>query len=215
MLQAFGAAFAHLDTHPDCRVILIRGEGRSFCAGWDTNEFAQLAALGSDGLNAAFAANADVLAMIGASNRVVVTAITGACMGFGISLAARSDLCLAADNARFALPELDHGIVPGMVLGDAINALGARRAMDWVLTRQKQSAEQALAAGLVDRVFEAAAFDAQVEAMLTTLAQPSLAAIAATKALARLHHQQDDFLQRAIATSTQSVLSLFAEGVSQ
>lgn len=215
MLQAFGEAFDSLNTNPDCRVIVIRGDGRSFCAGWDTKEFSTLAALGHDGLTVAFGRNAEVLDRISASNRIIVTAVSGACMGFGISLAARSDLCVASNTAAFALPELEHGIVPGMVLGDAIRVLGQRKAMDWVLTRERQNAHSALSAGLVDRVFEAESFEASLGALLESLSKPAAASIAATKTLARQYGANDSFLPRAIEASTRSVLSLLQGKPSQ
>lgn len=215
MLQAFGQAFDSLNTHPDCRVMVIRGEGRSFCAGWDTKEFSALAALGHEGLTAAFSRNAEVLERISTSNRIIVTAVSGACMGFGISLAVRGDLCVASDSAVFALPELEHGIVPGMVLGDAIRVLGQRKAMDWVLTRERQNAHSALSAGLVDRAFEAESFDAALAALLETLSKPSAASIAATKTLARQYGPNDSFLPKAIEASTRSVLSLLQGKPSQ
>lgn len=211
MLSAFGQAFETFDRDPACRLICISAKGKHFCAGWDTSEFSALGAMGSDGLSAAFARNAEVLARISASNKIVVTIVQGACMGFGISLAARADLCLATDAATFALPELDHGIVPGMVLGDAINVLGKRTAMDWVLTRSRKSAAEALEDGLVHRIVSADAEDITTTRLLHTMANTAPSPIAATKALIRIPTTSPDFLPAAIAASTASVLSL-AEG---
>jgi methylglutaconyl-CoA hydratase len=214
MLDALGQALNELEAAAECRVILIRGEGPSFCAGWDTQSFGQLAGLGEDGLKAAFARNAAVMDQLAASSRIILCAIHGACMGFGIGLAARSDLCIATASARFALPELSHGIVPGMVLGDAIQSLGARTAMDWVLSREVRSAEQARNDGLVSRITPDDDFEAQVGALATHLAKAPAAAVAATKTLARSHGAATDFQARAIAASTASVLSLIRKPAS-
>lgn len=207
-LEAFGAAFSTLSADPDCRVIVLSGQGPVFCAGWDTAEFAALAALGESGLKAAFARNARVLEQVSATDRIVVSVVRGACMGFGLSLAARSDLCLAGEGARFALPELSHGIAPGMVMEDAVRTLGLRRTLDWVLTREVRSAAQAQADGLVSRVIADAALEAVSEPLIVGLAALDPAVAGPVKRLARGFAAGEATLDDAIAVSTASVLAL-------
>lgn len=207
-LEAFGAAFSALSADPDCRVIVLSGQGPVFCAGWDTGEFAALAALGEAGLKAAFARNARVLEQVSATDRIVVSVVRGACMGFGLSLAARSDLCLAGEGARFALPELSHSIAPGMVMEDAVRTLGLRRTLDWVLTREARSAAQARDEGLVSRVIADAALEAVSETLIAGLAALDPAVAGPVKRLARGFAAGEATLDDAIAVSTTSVLAL-------
>lgn len=207
-LEAFDAAFSTLSSDPACRVIVLSGQGPVFCAGWDTSEFAALAALGEDGLKAAFARNARALEQISATDRIVVSVVRGACMGFGLSLAARSDLCLAGEGARFALPELSHGIAPGMVMEDAVRVLGLRRTLDWVLTRDPRGAEQARVDGLVSRVIADEALEAVSEALIAGLAALDPAVVGPVKTLARGFASGEATLDDAVAVSTESVLAL-------
>lgn len=208
MLDALGQALSRLEAEEACRVVLIRGEGPSFCAGWDTSAFSQMAALGEDALGAAFARNAAVTDQISSSDRIVVTAVHGACMGFGVGLVARSDISLAASSARFAMPELSHGVVPGMVLGDALECLGRRIAMDWVFSRDVWSAEQARANGLVQRTCADEDLEAELQSLCARLASLAPHAVAATKTLARSYDNDAAYETRAIAASAASILSL-------
>src|SRR4029453_6865374 len=92
----------------ELRVVVVRGEGRSFSAGFDLDDFAgqamemsprQTAALG----RIAAEALTDV-------RPLTIGAIHGHCVGGGVVLAAACDLRLAADDARFSIPEVDLGI---------------------------------------------------------------------------------------------------------
>lgn len=88
----------------------------------------------------------------------VIAAINGHAYGGGLELALACDFIHASASARFALPEVGLGIIPGM--GGTQNlprAIGDRRAKELLLTGQPFSAQEALAWGLVNRLAEGAA----------------------------------------------------------
>jgi len=99
-----------LDADPDVRVIVVTGSGsRAFCAGGD------LATL----LPAAREARMDVLnpdptqRFLSRVFTPVIAAVEGACIGGGFELLLGTDIRIAADNARFALPEVSRGLIAG------------------------------------------------------------------------------------------------------
>jgi enoyl-CoA hydratase/carnithine racemase len=184
-MAEFAEGYASLAARADCRVILLRGAGGHFCSGWDTSEFAGLVAQDDASLADAFRANLALLDAIADSPKLTIAAVEGACMGFGLSLAARVDIAVASETARFALPELLHGVAPGMTLGDAVRALGRRNAMDWALSCETKTARDALAAGLVSRVAADDAFEGAISALTARLAALDPDAARATKKLAR------------------------------
>ena len=133
---------------------IVRGEGRSFSAGFDLDDFVgqamemsprQTADLG----RVAAEALTDV-------RPLTIAAIHGHCVGGGVVLAAACDLRLAADDARFSIPEVDLGIplawggIPRLV-----RELGPAITKELVLTCRPFTAEEAAALRFVNRVVPA------------------------------------------------------------
>ncbi len=91
---------------PDNRVVVLRAEGRGFCAGVDIKE---VQAKGDDALVGANRGCATVFAAIYDCEVPVIAAVNGFCLGGGIGLVGNSDVIVAADDATFGLPEVDRG----------------------------------------------------------------------------------------------------------
>ncbi|HEY5246385.1 MAG TPA: enoyl-CoA hydratase family protein [Acidimicrobiales bacterium] len=90
----------------DNRVVILRAEGRGFCAGVDIKE---IQAKGDDALVGANRGCATVFAAIYDCEVPVVAAVNGFCLGGGIGLIGNADIIVAADDATFGLPEVDRG----------------------------------------------------------------------------------------------------------
>ena len=130
---------------PAVRLLLIRGEGRSFCAGKDRDAPA----------SAAFVATLQQLAAALVDGKPSVAAVQGWAVGAGLELALNCDVVFASEDARFALPEAQlglpgtggiHALLPRLIgLGRAKallwsgQAFGARQAHDWGLVWQLTS----------------------------------------------------------------------------
>lgn len=83
----------------------------------------------------------------------VIAAVHGAAMGGGLELALACDFIYAADNARFALPEVTLGIMPGLGGAEALSrAVGSARAKELLFTGKPFSAEEAYRMGMVNRL---------------------------------------------------------------
>lgn len=180
---------------PACRVIVLSGTGKSFCAGWDTEAIAALQASDEESVRAEFEANRRFLADLANAPQVTVAKVHGAVLGFGIGLLAACDIAVAAGSTSIGLPEVALGIVPGMVMLDVLEALPAKLALDWLLTAGKHDAEDALRAGLVSRVVDDARLDDEVDALAARLAAHDAATVQETKRMFRLL----DTLERAEA----------------
>lgn len=186
LLDAIIAAAARID-RSDTKVVVVRGAGRAFSAGFDLGDFAGGPVPGDPepGGSADLGRRAtDALERIGA---VTIAAIHGHCVGGGVVLAAACDLRIAAAGTRFSIPEIDLGIplawggVPRLV-----RELGPARARELVMTGMPFSAVDAERWGFVNRVVEPGALDAEVDALVDTLlAKPNLA-LRATKQQVRI-----------------------------
>ncbi len=104
----FGLAEKVLDAGrvADNRVVILRAEGRGFCAGVDIKE------IRAQGDRALVGANRGCFAAFAAVYECevpVVAAVHGFCLGGGIGLAGNADIVIASDDATFGLPEVDRG----------------------------------------------------------------------------------------------------------
>lgn len=148
------AALAELDADPQVRVIVIRGEGaRGFCAGADIKE--------RRGPETSVQVRRRMQRMrwieaLDRTEKPVIAAIHGYCMGGGMELALACDLRFAAPDAVFALPETGLGLIPGGGGTQRLaGAVGPGRALDLLLTGDRIDTQRALSMGLVTRVASA------------------------------------------------------------
>lgn len=166
------------------RVIALTGTGRAFCAGAD------LAIGGTDDLRtyiddtstAIIDTMNELASTIVAAPKPVVAVVNGPAVGVGMSFALACDLAVASDAAYFKPGFEGIGLMPdggGTVFIAA--ALGRPRALASILLGDRIPAEDALAAGLVARVYPDAEFRERAEEMLLQLAAGSAPAAAAAK----------------------------------
>ncbi|MEY3309838.1 MAG: hypothetical protein RLZZ413_3876 [Pseudomonadota bacterium] len=143
---ADGLAAALAD--PSVGAIVLCAVGPSFSAGADIREFGHPAPQGVPGLP-------ELCNRIEASGKTVVAAIQGAALGGGLELALAAHVRLAGPRARFGLPEVALGLLPGAGGTQRTPRLtGAGPALRLMLTGKPVSAQEALAIGLVDAVVE-------------------------------------------------------------
>src|ERR1700729_4109957 len=177
---------AEVEASDDIKVLVIRGEGRAFCAGGD------LQTIGA-------AAAADTIApvvgellkhyhafieTIRRMPKIVLSSVHGSAAGAGMGLAFVTDLCIAAEDARFTPAYAKIGVSPdgGSTVG-MVGTVGTRRALQIFLAEDSFSAQQAYAWGLVARIVPAVELKAATRQFAERLAQNPPAAIGGTKSL--------------------------------
>jgi enoyl-CoA hydratase len=197
-----------LETNRELRAVILTGEGeRAFCAGTD---IADLAAL--DETNAKeFAAEGQELG--GRFERFpvpVIAAINGIAAGGGTELALGCHLRLASSNARFSLPEIKLGIIPGYGgTQRLVRAIGETRALQMMLTGESISAAQAEQFGLINKVLAPARLLGEAESLAGHIAQFSAPAIRAC--LQAVRKGKELRLDEALAVEREIFSRLFAE----
>jgi len=180
LLAELTRACRWLDDEDHIKVVVVRGEGRAFSAGFDLGDFAGP----SDGMSVRDTADlgrvaADALTDVRA---LTIASIHGHCVGGGLVLAASCDLRVAADDTRFSIPEVDLGIplawggIPRLV-----RELGPAVTKELVLTCRPFDAAEARALRFVNRVVPAEDLDRTVTALATELAAKPTFALRTTK----------------------------------
>lgn len=164
-----------------CRVVVVRGVGGHFCAGWDVSDFGAFEDLAVDEMATRLEKNHELLKLIAGLPQVTVAAVEGAAFGFGLGLVASCDFAWASVEAAFCLPEVRFGIVPGSVLVEIQRTVSRKSALDWMLTGRTFGASDALAAGLVSRVIAADEFEAELGRLLASLGEAPAASLLEVK----------------------------------
>ncbi|MFZ4720324.1 MAG: enoyl-CoA hydratase/isomerase family protein [Ilumatobacteraceae bacterium] len=165
------------DEHHDLKVVVVSGAGRAFSAGADLSAFAAAAPMEDRQIGWRMGRAMDEM------RAVTVARLHGWCIGGGLIVAAGCDLRVAADTARFSIPEIDLGIplawggIPRLV-----REIGPALTKELVMTCRPFDAAEAKAAGFVNRVVPEADLDAAVESLVHTLLEKPKLALLETKA---------------------------------
>lgn len=138
-----------INTDESIKLAIITGEGqKAFIAGADVNMIRQRTSL-----TALQGAAQNVLKKLENSTKVTIAAVNGYALGGGCEVAMACDIRYASDNARFSLPELSLGIMPGGGGTQRLAKLiGLGRAKEMILTGRTITAQEALQYGLVSKV---------------------------------------------------------------
>lgn len=196
LMAALGATVVLAESDPSVRSLVVTGAGtRAFCAGMDLQAFAAGRAMGFDGTRSSdgFRRLQD-----GAATVPTVAAVNGPAVAGGFELVLGCDLVVAADTARFALPEVQRGLMPGgggTFLGERIPWAVA---LELTLTGDPVDAERAHQLGLVNVVVPAGQVLARALALAERIAANAPLGVAAVHELVRLavrdRHRAEDRL---------------------
>ncbi|MFM9447444.1 enoyl-CoA hydratase/isomerase family protein [Streptomyces acidiscabies] len=177
------------------RVVVLRGEGRSFSAGLDRQmftpegiegepSFVDLARRGDAELDAAIAEFQEGFTWWRRSDVVSVAAVQGHAIGAGFQLALACDLRVVADDVQFAMRETSLGLVPDLTgTHPLVSLVGYGRAAEICLTGRYVHADEAVRIGLANTAVPAADLDTAVKDLTTALLAAPRDAVVETKAL--------------------------------
>lgn len=183
MVRELQTVFDTLRNNRDVRCIVLSGEDGTFCAGGDINELRD-AFTNPEAKQTQAAINMD--AMLQAANtapQVVIAMIEGSAFGGGLGLVCVSDIAVAVEEARFAMPEVRLGLAPSFISPYVIARVGLTRARELMLTGRRFNGTQALSYGLVHQICHASQLDETVREVIEQVVQGSPNALAACKRL--------------------------------
>src|SRR6476661_7606315 len=163
------AAFAELRQRPDVRAIIWRGEGKSFSSGRDVGSIGNLKVEMSH--HELMRRGHRGIQQIWELDAPIIVAHKGWTMGGSFQRALLCDIRVAAEGARFRLPELTYGVIPDTGgAGALFQIAGHGLVSDMVLTGRVVTAEEALRYGIISRVVPDDALDATVREMAEQIA---------------------------------------------
>lgn len=208
LMDEFVRAMSQLSREPKLRAVVLTGAGdKAFVGGADIDE---MAALDAAGARAFITRVHRCCAAVRDCPVPVIARIAGHALGAGLELAASCDLRVAAENARFGMPEVRLGI-PSVVEAALLPALvGWGRARQILLLGETFTSAKAAEWGLVEEVAPAGSIDDTIERWLGALLAGGPQAIRAQKALMR--RWEDLPMREAIAAGIDAFASAYETG---
>ena len=176
-------AFTALAAEPAVRVVVLQGDGKTFCGGADVNWMRASLDLGEDDNVRDAEAMSDMFRAIDRCPKPVIARVHGAALGGGAGLCAVADAVVAEETTVFGFTETKLGIIPAVISPFVLAKIGVSHARRLFLTGERFGASRAAAIGLVHEVVPAAELDAAVDALARELESAGPTAVAAAKAL--------------------------------
>jgi methylglutaconyl-CoA hydratase len=183
MIDELASVFG--DVGADTRVVILKGDGKAFCAGADINWM-------RDSIHRSEADNARDAAAMEAMFRAidecpcpVIGQIHGLALGGAVGLVATCDVVVAADTTRFGFTEVRLGIIPAVISPFAIEKIGASNARRYFVTGELFDAPRAHAMGLVHEVVAEDILESTVNEIAESILKNGPQAVAEAKTLIR------------------------------
>jgi methylglutaconyl-CoA hydratase len=173
-----------LDKQDGVRAVVLRANGRSFCAGADLNwmKAAQLYTYDQNLEDAT--ALAEMLNALHCLSKPTIALVHGHCFAGGLGLVSACDIVVAQRGVQFALTETKLGLLPATISPYVLAAIGPRQAKRYFLTAERFDADQAQRIGLVHELAaDAAGLQEALDRLLGHLLAAAPGAIAETKSL--------------------------------
>jgi len=170
LLEALDEAFAAAATDDDVRVVVLRGEGRAFCAGYDLNQDAEEGTKDAAEWYREIRADTDRMLRILEHPKPVIASVHSYCLAGGTDLMLACDLAVAADDAYFGYVDVRFG--SGVVSMFLPWIVGVRKAKELVFTGEDRiAADEALRIGMVNRVVPRDELDGATMALAEEIAK--------------------------------------------
>jgi enoyl-CoA hydratase/carnithine racemase len=164
LLRELDAACEAIAAHDTICVTLLTANGPDFCAGWDNAT--------REDLLSATQLNLDPFGCLADLTVPVIAAVQGAVVSAGLELALACDVRIAADDTRFALPEVGQGLLPLAGGSQRLSRIaGPAVATSMLLLGDELDAKAAHHAGIVSRVFPTEQLATEAEAMAERIAK--------------------------------------------
>ncbi len=177
--------FGKLIDDETLRVVVLTGEGKSYCAGADLNWMRSVVDFTYEQNLKESLALADMLWAIYSFPKPTIGRINGAAIGGGTGLVAVTDIAIAAERAVFSFSEVKIGVVPACISPYVLNRVGQGKAREFFLSGERLTSARALEAGLVNQVVPDDQLDDAVDKMVKQLLSSGPSALGVCKELLR------------------------------
>jgi enoyl-CoA hydratase len=185
------AAVKEINVDRECRVVVFKGAGDTFCAGDDIKEFNDWTPQDGPWQVRLYQETVNIIENMYA---ITIAAVDGICTGGGLELTLVCDFVVATDRSRWGMPEINWDITPGWGGTSRLQKFaGRRKTKEWNLTGAMFDASTAERHNLINRLTTADRLNADVRQLVDVMLEKSVTTVRCTK----------HFLNAAAEASTQ------------
>lgn len=218
LISELTEAFDWLNSRDDIRVIILKGNGKAFCAGADLAYMKDMAGFSYNQNIADAEKLSKLFQTIYFCNKAVIVCVHGACIGGANGIIAAADIVIAAKETKFAFTEVRLGLTPATISPFVVSKVGNTIAKELMLTGRRFTADEAKDYRLVNAVVDENAMIDTERAYIEHFMHASPDAIAECKNLLRMVTGTDDrfnpvFMQTSVAIANQRVSQAGQEGL--
>jgi methylglutaconyl-CoA hydratase len=163
LIAELSECFKSLGQDETVQLIILTGEGKSFCAGADINWMKSMVAYSREE-NLKDSQNlADMFKIINECPKPVIGRINGSAFGGGVGLVAVCDIAVAVDSAKFSFSEVKLGIIPAVVSPYVLKKIGPGHARQLFITGERFDSQTAQNIGLIHRTAKLEDIDEKID----------------------------------------------------
>lgn len=218
LIRELTEVFDWLDSRDDIRVIILKGNGKCFCAGADLEYMKDMARYSYPQNLADAERLSKLFQTIYFCNKAVIVDVHGACIGGANGIIAAADIVIAEKETKFAFSEVRLGITPATISPFVVSKIGNTAAKELMLTGRRFTAEEAKDFRLVNVVVDESEMIDTERQYIDHFLHASPDAIAECKNLLRMVSGTDDryspiFMQTSVAIANQRISKSGQEGM--
>ena len=218
LISELTEAFDWLDSRDDIRVIILKGNGKCFCAGADLEYMKDMARYSYPQNLADAERLSKLFQTIYFCNKAVIMDVHGACIGGANGIIAAADIVIAEKETKFAFSEVRLGITPATISPFVVSKIGNTAAKELMLTGRRFTAAEAKDFRLVNVVVDESEMIDSERQYIDHFLHASPDAIAECKNLLRMVSGIDDryspiFMQTSVAIANQRISKSGQEGM--
>ena len=218
LIRELTEVFDWLNNRDDIRVIILKGNGKAFCAGADLAYMKDMAGYSYNQNIADAEKLSKLFQTIYFCDKAVIVDVHGACIGGANGIIAAADIVIAEKETKFAFSEVRLGITPATISPFVVAKIGTTAAKELMLTGRRFTADEAKDFGLVNVVVDEAEMIDTERQYIDHFLQASPDAIAECKNLLRMVTGTDDrynpvFMQTSVVIANQRISKAGQEGM--
>lgn len=154
VIEELTAAFREVDADDSVRLVVLAGEGKSFCAGADIHWMKRMVDYTFEENVSDANLMADMLRAVRECSKPVVARVHGAAIGGGVGLVSACDMAVAVSSAVFSLSEVRLGILPAVISPYVLEKIGPGAARRYAVTAERFDGAEAKRIGLISDTVE-------------------------------------------------------------
>ncbi|MFZ3172391.1 MAG: enoyl-CoA hydratase-related protein [Carboxydocellales bacterium] len=175
LMQEIVNALWEMDRDEKVKVIVIKGQGNTFCAGADMEELISGESIMEKRAHKENVSN--MIEAIGRIGKLVIAQVDGYALAGGCGLAIACDMVIASETATFGLPEIHRALFPMTIMAPISRSIGWKKGMEWYFVGDNISGKQAAELGLVNYAVPANQLEQKTNELATKVASKSAATL--------------------------------------